>query len=113
MGIVTGETVFTAGYPLSTESLVNMNTRPTLSAGCISKISVRGGPLQTTCCTQSGVSGGALFRPPDQLLGIVVSNVRLDKTVLPSFGIAVSVEDFKTPVTQYLRTKGICFELKS
>lgn len=110
---VIGESVVAAGYPLSTESLVTHNRTPMLSKGCVAKISERGGPLQTTCCTQSGLSGGALLRHPDQLLGIIVSNVRLDSMTMSSFSFAVSVEDFKRPVTKYIETKGITLLLNN
>lgn len=95
------------GYPLSTESLVSLNSSPTLSAGCVAKISYRGGPLHTTCCTQNGLSGGALVRPPNQLVGIIVSNVRSNETTMPHFSFAVNVEDFRGPVKDYIRTKGM------
>lgn len=109
--VVTGENVVAAGYPLSTESLVTHNRTPTLSMGCVAKISRRGGPLQTTCCTQSGLSGGALLRPPDQLLGIIVSNICLDSMTMPFFSFAISVEDFKGPIAKYIATKGNNFEV--
>uniref|UniRef100_A0A1B6KSY2 Peroxisomal leader peptide-processing protease n=1 Tax=Graphocephala atropunctata TaxID=36148 RepID=A0A1B6KSY2_9HEMI len=101
---VPGEKVLVAGYPLSTESRVTANWTPTLSAGCVSKVSQRGGPVQTTCCTQSGVSGGALLRPPHQLLGIVSSSIQLEGVVLPSFSLAVSTEHFRTPIREYLKS---------
>uniref|UniRef100_A0A1B6F6G1 Peroxisomal leader peptide-processing protease n=1 Tax=Cuerna arida TaxID=1464854 RepID=A0A1B6F6G1_9HEMI len=102
---VLGEKVLTVGYPLSTESLVAANRTPTLTAGCVAKLSQRGGPIQTTCCTHSGVSGGALLRPPRQLLGIVVSNLQCDKIIMSSFNFATSVEHFRTPIHEYLIKK--------
>uniref|UniRef100_A0A1B6JAH7 Peroxisomal leader peptide-processing protease n=1 Tax=Homalodisca liturata TaxID=320908 RepID=A0A1B6JAH7_9HEMI len=102
---VLGEKVLTVGYPLSTENLVAANRTPTLTAGCVAKLSQRGGPIQTTCCTHGGVSGGALLRPPSQLLGIVVSNLQCNKVIMSSFNFAISVEHFRTPFREYLVTK--------
>ncbi|XP_054278677.1 uncharacterized protein LOC128997122 [Macrosteles quadrilineatus] len=102
---VVGEAVFAVGFPLSTESAIIENGTPTVTGGCISKISPDGGPVHVSCCIHAGLSGGALLRPPNQLLGLITSNLSTDCMIYYHYGMILSVDDFRNIIVNYIQTR--------
>ncbi|KAL0109758.1 hypothetical protein PUN28_013430 [Cardiocondyla obscurior] len=97
--ILKGEPVVSIGFPFSS------SIRPTVSAGVVSKS--MNCVLLTTCCVQSGTSGGPIVsRTTGDVLGMVVCNVlSSDGTVLyPRMNLAVPAATLDGPLREYLRT---------
>lgn len=94
------------GYPLSPQSL-------SISLGNVSKIS--GDALHTTCCVQSGNSGGPVVRwPTGELLGIVVCNVicPVNGQTRPRLNLAVPATVLSGPLKDFVKTRGMKRKLK-
>lgn len=97
--ILKGEPVVSVGFPFSS------SVRPTVSGGVVSK--PMDCALLTTCCVQSGASGGPIVsRATGEMLGMIVCNVlSSDGTVLyPRMSLAVPATTLSGPLREYLRT---------
>lgn len=94
---VEGETVIAAGFPFFSSTL------PTITRGNISSVSIN--MIQTTCCVQSGASGGPIVRPSTcELLGIIVCNVITSTTLYPKLNMAIPASIIKGPIDEYINT---------
>ncbi|XP_046431391.1 peroxisomal leader peptide-processing protease isoform X1 [Neodiprion virginianus] len=99
--------VVCAGFPLfSTRDQPQI--LPTVTRGRVSHVSV--GMLQTSCCIQSGASGGPVATwPGGELVGIVVCNATSagNKALFPHVNMAVPATIFEGPIREYLRTQDV------
>ncbi|XP_014234434.1 peroxisomal leader peptide-processing protease [Trichogramma pretiosum] len=107
-----GASVLAAGYPFFGSEL---------SASCSLGTVSRSEPaiLQTTCCVQSGSSGGPVLAcgggslAPPEIVGIVVSNAVTAsgdpsaRRLYPRFNMAVPVEAFREPLRRYIETEDV------
>ncbi|KAK0098822.1 hypothetical protein PV326_002453 [Microctonus aethiopoides] len=92
-----GELVMCAGFPFFSSTL------PTITRGNVSNVSAC--MLQTTCCVQSGASGGPIVRfDTGELLGMVVCNVISSNTLYPRLNMAIPAAVFKDPINEYIKT---------
>ncbi|CAH2984764.1 unnamed protein product [Chilo suppressalis] len=91
-----GESVLAAGYPYFNEKNLE-DLRPTVTSGHINTVSPS--MLQTSCCIQSGFSGGPIFRLNKnsvEVLGIIVSNTKTHSgACYPYINMAVPATAFK------------------
>ncbi|GAB1860434.1 Peroxisomal leader peptide-processing protease [Camponotus japonicus] len=97
--VVKGEPVVSVGFPFFS------SVRPTISSGVISKS--MDCALLTTCCAQSGTSGGPIVsRATGEMLGMIVCNaLSSDGAVLyPRMSLAVPAAVMDRPLREYLRT---------
>lgn len=112
--IVLGEKVVAVGYPFFSERHYK-DIKPTITKGTISKVSPF--MIQTSCCVQSGFSGGCILRIRRlhnqniicEVLGVIVCNVRNDekKVSYPNLNIAIPVTAFKDSLNKFMETEGI------
>lgn len=117
-----GETVLAAGFPLfsergepSSDSSVARAPAPLVSRGEVSGW-WPSAPSQilTTCCVQSGASGGPLLRPrPDgslAVIGILVCNAQLgsgrDAVVYPHVNFALWADALAAPIQAFIESGG-------
>ena len=94
-----GEPVVSIGFPFSS------SIRPTISSGVVSKS--MDCALLTTCCVQSGTSGGPIINhTTGDMLGMVVCNVLSSDgtTLYPRMSLAVPATILSGPLREYLRT---------
>lgn len=100
-----GEPVIAAGFSLFSE---NDNVQPTVTRGIVTHVSNPVAVLQTSCCIQSGASGGALFRCTGDLVGIISCNVMdtSSKALFPRINMAVPASVLAEPLNAFLRTGG-------
>ncbi|CAG9795503.1 unnamed protein product [Diatraea saccharalis] len=91
-----GESVLAAGYPYFNEKNLE-DLKPTVTSGHINSVSPS--MLQTSCCVQSGFSGGPIFRLTKhsvEVLGIIVSNAKTNTgACYPYINMAVPARAFK------------------
>ncbi|GBP90278.1 Peroxisomal leader peptide-processing protease [Eumeta japonica] len=107
---IVGESVLAAGYPYFNENNLE-ELRPTITAGHVNTVSPS--MLQTSCCVQSGFSGGAIYRlrqsQPNmtlEVVGIIVSNARTNKEACyPYINMAVPAQAFDKQIQEYLENK--------
>ncbi|CAH1126704.1 unnamed protein product [Ceutorhynchus assimilis] len=97
-----GDPVYCAGYPL-----LSTTTKPegiTVTHGIIS--AYQDYMLKTTCCVYPGFSGGGVFNLDGNLLGIIVSNTRLNESSVtyPKYNMAIPFGAVAKIVFDYLRT---------
>ncbi|XP_063227436.1 peroxisomal leader peptide-processing protease isoform X2 [Bacillus rossius redtenbacheri] len=100
---VVGEEVLAAGFPIFSEDGV----LPTVTQGVVARVQGPGPSfLQTTCCVQSGASGGAVLARSDRLLAVVVCNIKDHGTgaVYPHVNLAVPSTVLAAPLAQFAAT---------
>ncbi|RVE49177.1 hypothetical protein evm_006184 [Chilo suppressalis] len=103
-----GESVLAAGYPYFNEKNLE-DLRPTVTSGHINTVSPS--MLQTSCCIQSGFSGGPIFRLNKnsvEVLGIIVSNTKTHSgACYPYINMAVPATAFKGLLHEFALDKGM------
>lgn len=101
LSLFIGETVYCVGFPMVSTSHV------TVSKGIIANV-VSDILIQTTCCVQSGASGGAIIRPSGELVGIIVSNMSCGIThaLFPHCNFSIPSTAFTDILKQYFTTNG-------
>ncbi|PSN44301.1 Peroxisomal leader peptide-processing protease [Blattella germanica] len=98
-----GDPVIAAGFPLFSEE---ENNRPTLTRGIVAHLSEPMAMMQTTCCIQSGASGGALFGSTGEVVGLISCNTQdvSSKAHYPHINMAVPACVVVQPLREFLRT---------
>lgn len=101
-----GDNVIAAGFPFFNENHLH-DIRPTISAGHVSNVSPT--MMQTSCCVQSGFSGGPIYKLTHQshkieLVGVIVCNAQTQdlKACYPFINLAVPVHAFKGFILEYM-----------
>ncbi|XP_050682624.1 peroxisomal leader peptide-processing protease-like [Leptidea sinapis] len=102
-----GEPVLAAGYPYFNENNLQ-GLKPTVTSGHVNTASPS--MLQTSCCVQSGFSGGPIFRISRssrvEVLGIIVSNAKtVTGACYPYINMAVPATAFLRLVQQFILDK--------
>ncbi|KAL0820129.1 hypothetical protein ABMA28_006067 [Loxostege sticticalis] len=105
-----GESVLAAGYPYYNEGNLD-DLKPTVTSGHVNNVSPS--MLQTSCCVQSGFSGGPIYRLTKsstliEVLGIIVSNAKTQTgACYPYINMAVPVKAFKGVLHNFTMDKDI------
>ncbi|XP_038211047.1 peroxisomal leader peptide-processing protease [Zerene cesonia] len=99
-----GESVLAAGYPYFNENNLD-DLKPTVTSGHINNVSPS--LIQTSCCVQSGFSGGPIFQITSnaqvRVLGIIVSNAKTETgACFPYINMAVPAKAFLRLVQQFI-----------
>ncbi|XP_026320429.1 peroxisomal leader peptide-processing protease [Hyposmocoma kahamanoa] len=103
-----GESVLAAGYPYFNENNLE-DLKPTVTTGHINNASPS--MIQTSCCVQSGFSGGPIFRISKrkthvEVLGIIVSNAKTETgACYPYINMAVPTRAFIHLLQDYIQDK--------
>ncbi|OWR48404.1 peroxisomal leader peptide-processing protease-like isoform X2 [Danaus plexippus] len=99
-----GESVLAAGFPYFNETNLE-ELKPTVTSGHVNNVSPS--LIQTTCCVQSGFSGGPIFRITKELkvevLGTIVSNAKTETGAsYPYINMAVPTKAFIRLVQHFI-----------
>ncbi|XP_068620264.1 peroxisomal leader peptide-processing protease [Battus philenor] len=101
-----GEPVLAAGFPYFSENNLT-DVRPMVTRGHLNNVSPS--MLQTSCCVQSGFSGGPIFRlsrGTAEVLGITVSNAKTETgAYYPYINMAIPARAFVTHMKDYILNK--------
>ncbi|XP_049876920.1 peroxisomal leader peptide-processing protease isoform X2 [Pectinophora gossypiella] len=102
-----GESVLAAGYPYFNETNLE-DLKPTVTSGHINNASPS--MIQTSCCVQSGFSGGPIFRLTKtnsvEVLGIIVSNAKTETgACYPYINMAVPTRAFIHLLHNFMQDK--------
>lgn len=70
--------------------------------------------LKTSATILAGASGGAILRPNGELLGVIVSNTKMDDGVVyPRVNMAIPIRDVYEIISEFLiNNSKICFDCK-
>ncbi|KPJ03191.1 Peroxisomal leader peptide-processing protease [Papilio xuthus] len=98
-----GESVVAAGYPYFSEDNLS-SLRPTVTSGHVNNAAPS--MLQTSCCVQSGFSGGPIFRLGNgraEVLGVIVSNAKTQTgACYPYINMAVPARAFLKLIRHFM-----------
>ncbi|XP_048483900.1 peroxisomal leader peptide-processing protease-like [Plutella xylostella] len=102
-----GEPVLAAGFPFFNENNLE-DLRPTVTSGHANNVSPS--MIQTSCCVQSGFSGGAIYRITAssrvEVLGIIVCNAKTETgACFPYINMAVPASTFVHLLHTYMHDK--------
>ncbi|CAG4947937.1 unnamed protein product [Colias eurytheme] len=102
-----GESVLAAGYPYFNENNLE-DLKPTVTSGHVNNVSPS--LIQTSCCVQSGFSGGPIFQITNnaqvRVLGIIVSNAKTETgACFPYINMAVPAKAFVKLVQQFIEDR--------
>lgn len=100
-----GEQVMAVGFPYYSEHSVD-SLVPTMTNGYVNNVSPS--MIQTSCCVQSGFSGGPIIRLTSgiEVVGIIVSNAKNDENAYyPYVNMAVPATAFKDSVQKFMISK--------
>nr|CAD7446444.1 unnamed protein product [Timema bartmani] len=115
MWIKKGDQVVAAGFPLFSERDLPY-LLPTITRGVVSHVAGGGSAiLHTTCCVQSGASGGAVLRLGDglplRLVALVACNIQEQGSgaLFPHVNLAVPATVMAAPLAGYRATRDVKF----
>ncbi|XP_045527624.1 peroxisomal leader peptide-processing protease [Pieris brassicae] len=99
-----GESVLAAGYPYFNENNLE-DLKPTVTSGHVNNVSPS--LIQTSCCVQSGFSGGPIFRISNsnkvEVLGIIASNAKTETgACYPYINMAVPTRAFLKIIQHFI-----------
>ncbi|KAL4702801.1 hypothetical protein ACJJTC_010642 [Scirpophaga incertulas] len=100
--------VLAAGFPYFNERNLS-DLKPTVTAGHVNTVSPS--MLQTSCCVQSGFSGGPIFRVNKrsvEVVGIIVSNAKTQTgACYPYINMAVPAAAFTNILQDYTQHRDV------
>ncbi|CAF4788024.1 unnamed protein product [Pieris macdunnoughi] len=104
MSFFKGESVLAAGYPYFNENNLE-DLKPTVTSGHVNNVSPS--LIQTSCCVQSGFSGGPIFRISNsnkvEVLGIIASNAKTETgACYPYINMAVPTRAFLKIIQHFI-----------
>uniref|UniRef100_A0A1B0B5E8 Peroxisomal leader peptide-processing protease n=1 Tax=Glossina palpalis gambiensis TaxID=67801 RepID=A0A1B0B5E8_9MUSC len=100
-----GQRIYNAGFPYFVNFNLKYDFNPSIFQGRV----IRFTPalIMSDGCVQAGQSGGAMFNERGNLMGICVSNIKVDETVYPNFNSAVPVISIRSILEDYAQTNDI------
>jgi len=99
-----GQMVYNAGFPYYVNFSYKHDFNPSIFQGRIIKCDT--GAIMSDGCVQAGQSGGPMFDQNGCILGVCVSNIKLDDIVYPNINTAIPICDIRNTLQQFARTNG-------
>ncbi|XP_055380045.1 uncharacterized protein LOC129611117 [Condylostylus longicornis] len=99
-----GQNIFNAGFPFFTNTQ-EKNFAPGIFEGRV--IKYKPGCIIADATLQAGQSGGPMFAENGTILGICVSNLKLEKTVFPNVNTSIPACDIKYVIEKFAKTNDI------
>lgn len=99
-----GQTVFNAGFPYYVNFGLKYDFFPSIFQGRIIKCDM--GAIMSDGSVQSGQSGGPMFDQNGSILGVCVSNFKIDDIIYPNINTAIPICDIRNTLRQFARTNG-------
>ncbi|KAH8283496.1 hypothetical protein KR018_004147 [Drosophila ironensis] len=100
-----GQTVFNAGFPYFVNFGYKHDFNPSIFQGRIIKCDA--GAIMSDGSVQAGQSGGPMFDQGGCILGVCVSNFKMDDTVYPNINTAIPICDIRDTLQQFARTNDV------
>ncbi|XP_016974347.1 uncharacterized protein LOC108041076 [Drosophila rhopaloa] len=100
-----GQMVFNAGFPYYVNFSYKHDFNPSIFQGRIIKCDT--GAIMSDGSVQAGQSGGPMFDQNGCILGVCVSNIKLDDIVYPNINTAIPICDIRNTLQQFARTNDV------
>ncbi|KAH8400914.1 hypothetical protein KR009_001795 [Drosophila setifemur] len=100
-----GQTVFNAGFPYYVNFRFKHDFNPSIFQGRIIKCDT--GAIMSDGSVQAGQSGGPMFDQNGCILGVCVSNIKMDDIIYPNINTAVPICDIRNTLQQFARTNDV------
>uniref|UniRef100_A0A1A9V209 Peroxisomal leader peptide-processing protease n=1 Tax=Glossina austeni TaxID=7395 RepID=A0A1A9V209_GLOAU len=100
-----GQRVYNAGFPYFANFNLKYDFNPSIFQGRVIRFTPA--VIMSDGCVQAGQSGGPMFNEHGNIMGICVSNIKVDETVYPNFNSAVPVISIRSILEDYAQTNDI------
>ncbi|XP_002043129.2 uncharacterized protein LOC6618881 [Drosophila sechellia] len=100
-----GQMVYNAGFPYYVNFSFRHDFNPSIFQGRIIKCDT--GAIMSDGSVQAGQSGGPMFDQNGCILGVCVSNIKLDDVVYPNINTAIPICDIRNTLQQFARTNDL------
>uniref|UniRef100_A0A1B0GCB1 Peroxisomal leader peptide-processing protease n=1 Tax=Glossina morsitans morsitans TaxID=37546 RepID=A0A1B0GCB1_GLOMM len=100
-----GQRVYNAGFPCFVNFNLKYDFNPSIFQGRVIRFTPA--VIMSDGCVQAGQSGGPMFNEHGNMMGICVSNIKVDETVYPNFNSAVPVISIRSILEDYAQTDDI------
>ncbi|XP_017070480.2 uncharacterized protein LOC108107448 [Drosophila eugracilis] len=100
-----GQMVYNAGFPFFVNFSFKHDFNPSIFQGRIIKCDT--GAIMSDGSVQAGQSGGPMFDQSGCILGVCVSNIKLDDVVYPNINTAIPICDIRNTLQQFARTNDV------
>ncbi|KAM7345536.1 peroxisomal leader peptide-processing protease [Cochliomyia hominivorax] len=100
-----GQTVYNAGFPYFVNFNLKYDFNPSIFQGRIIKYTPAA--IMSDGCVQAGQSGGPMFDEHGGIMGICVSNIKMDNVVYPNVNSAVPIIAIRSILEDYAKTNDL------
>lgn len=100
-----GQMVYNAGFPYYVNFSFRHDFNPSIFQGRVIKCDT--GAIMSDGSVQAGQSGGPMFDQNGCILGVCVSNIKLDDVVYPNINTAIPICDIRNTLQQFARTNDL------
>ncbi|KAH8233120.1 hypothetical protein KR026_004536 [Drosophila bipectinata] len=100
-----GQTVYNAGFPNYVNFSFKHDFSPSIFQGRIIKCDT--GAIMSDGSVQAGQSGGPMFDESGCILGVCVSNIKMDDHIYPNINTAIPICDIRNTLQQFARTNDL------
>ncbi|KAI8040131.1 uncharacterized protein LOC128254423 [Drosophila gunungcola] len=100
-----GQMVYNAGFPYFVNFSYKHDFNPSIFQGRIIKCDA--GAIMSDGSVQAGQSGGPMFDQNGCILGVCVSNIKLDDIVYPNINTAIPICEIRNTLQQFARTNDV------
>ncbi|XP_034654289.1 uncharacterized protein LOC117892278 [Drosophila subobscura] len=100
-----GQTVYNAGFPYYVNFNFKYDFNPSIFQGRIIKCDT--GAIMSDGSVQAGQSGGPMFDQNGYILGVCVSNIKMDDVIYPNINTAIPICDIRYTLQQFARTNDV------
>lgn len=99
-----GQTCYNAGFPYFVNFNLKYDFNPSIFQGRIIKYTPAA--IMSDGCVQAGQSGGPMFDEHGCIMGVCVSNIKMDKVVYPNINSAIPIITIRSILEDYAKTNG-------
>ncbi|XP_013100228.2 peroxisomal leader peptide-processing protease [Stomoxys calcitrans] len=100
-----GQTVYNAGFPYFVNFNLKYDFNPSIFQGRIIKYTPAA--IMSDGCVQAGQSGGPMFDEHGNIMGVCVSNIKMDKVVYPNINNAIPIVTIRSILENYAKTNDV------
>ncbi|KAH8301789.1 hypothetical protein KR059_011804 [Drosophila kikkawai] len=100
-----GQTVYNAGFPYYVNFGFKYDFNPAIFQGRIIKCDT--GAIMSDGSVQAGQSGGPMFDQNGCILGVCVSNIKMDDIIYPNINTAIPICDIRNTLQQFARSNDV------
>ncbi|EDW73936.1 uncharacterized protein Dwil_GK21671 [Drosophila willistoni] len=100
-----GQTVYNAGFPYFVNFNFKYDFNPSIFQGRIIKCDT--GAIMSDGSVQAGQSGGPMFDQNGYMIGVCVSNIKVDDMIYPNINTAIPICDIRFTLHEFAKTNDV------